>query len=118
MDWTGTIEKDGEVIYHMEGTMPDLPGPVDSLTRMAHAATEAEETTGTPARVSITVQHSLPYGELKVSYTVSISVPQEKRWMDYAAEHILAQTVNYVNSGMAAIAPGVPLLPQPIPRTP
>jgi hypothetical protein len=118
VEWIHTQERDGEVIYHMEGVMPDPPVVMDALSRMSHAAAGTTGNNAPTARVSTTVQHSLPYGEVKVSFTVTVTVPQEKQWMDYAAEHILAQAVNYVNAGMASVVPGAPLLPQPIPRTP
>ena len=105
-------EKEGIVIHHQEGVMADPPDP---FTRMNQSSTE---TPGEKARVSVTVQRSMAYGELKCSFTLSISCPQSKQWMDYAAEHVFVQAVKYVNDGMESLVPGVAPLFVPTPRIP
>lgn len=109
MDWTYTIEKEGQVVQHLEGIMSD------PFTRMNVEATNA---TGEKARLSVTVQRALQYGELKCSFTLSISCPQTQQWMDYAAEHIFLQAAKYVNEGMETLVPGLPPLNVPAPRSP
>lgn len=113
MDWSYVFEKDGSVVQAMEGTMPDPPGPLDPYTQMNM---EASRHPGEKARVSVTVQRSLPYGEIKVSFTLAVSCPQTKPWIDHTSQHIFSLAVLYVNGGMAAIAPG--LEPLPVPPTP
>lgn len=108
------MERDKEIIYHQEGILPDPKGPIDPFTRMSMESS----TSGEKARVSVTVQHSVQYGEVKCSFTLSISCPQNKQWMDYAAEHVFSQAVQYVNDGMNWLAPGLPALNVPIPKAP
>lgn len=115
MDWTYTIEHEKAVVYYKEGTMADPPGPIDPFTRMNKSATEMP---GEKARLSVTVQRSTQYGELKCSFTLSISCPQTKEWMDYAAEHMFSQATQYVNSGMEWLVPGLPALEVPTPKAP
>lgn len=108
MEWRRVIERDGAIIDEQEGTMPDPFGRMN-----AEAAISSEK-----ARVSTTVSRSLAYGEVKVSFTLAVSCPQTKDWMDYASEHLFIQAVIYTNHAMATIAPGVEPLPVPRPSRP
>lgn len=104
------IEKEGQIIYEKEHNLTH-PAPPDPFAHLLQHA----RTAGESARVSVTVQQSLQYGEVKCSFTLSIEVPQKKEFMDYAARELFSQAVQYVNDGMSWVAPGLPPLPQPKP---
>jgi hypothetical protein len=110
--WQWVVEKEGKIVHEREGNMiySALPDPFAHLSQMV-AAEEAES-----AGVSVTVQRSLQYGEVKCSFTLAIAVPQKKEFMDYAARELFAQAVQYVNDGMSWIAPGTEPLQVPTPR--
>lgn len=107
--WQLVIEKEGQVIYEKEAHVVD-PVPPDPFAGLAIGAQEADES----ARVSVTVQRTLPYGEVKCSFTLSISCAQKKSHMDYAARELFALAVQYTNDGMSWVAPGTPPLQVPI----
>lgn len=92
-------------MYQNEGQKP----VIDPFVAMNPAGAPGDS----KARISATVQRSLQYGEIKCSFTVTVSCVQEKACMDYAAEQAFAQAVRYVNDGMDWIAPGLPSLPVP-----
>jgi len=108
VEWAYTMEKEGEVVYHKEGILPD---PFSSLQQAVQTATSK-------ARVSVTIQRSIQYGEVKCSFTLSVDCPQEKSAMDYAAEHVFIQAVQYVNDGMERLAPGLQPFPVLTPKIP
>ncbi len=108
MDWQCVYEKDGVIIHEKEGIMPDP----DMLLKM----NEVSQHPGEKARVSATVQRSIAYGEVKCSFTLSVSCPQSKEWVDKAAEQLFALAVGYVNAGMSWLAPGLEPLPAPTPK--
>ena len=114
MDWSHTIEKEGQVIHYKEGLVSELPGADPFIRIQQTLAHEGKE----PARISANVQRSLAYGEIKVGFTITVNVPQDRRWMDYAAEHLFLLATKYVNDGMSTIAPDVQPLHNPPPRTP
>lgn len=112
MDWSLTIEKDGQITFK-EGLLSDLQQPNPFLRMMQQIQHEQLES----ARVSATVNRSLQYGEIKVGFTISVNCPQDQRWMDYAAEHLFITAAKYVNDGMETIAPGIPPLHVPQPKS-
>jgi len=103
------IEKEGQIIYEKECNLPDPIMP-DPFAGLSIGALEAENS----ARVSVTVQRALQYGEVKCSFTLTISCAQKKDHMDYAARELFALAVQYTNDGMSWIAPGTPPLQVPI----
>ena len=108
MHWHFVVEKEGQIIYEKEADMlhPNLPDPFAGLSIGAQEA-------GDSARVSVTVQRALQYGEVKCSFTLSISCAQKKDHMDYAAGELFKLAVQYVNDGMSWVAPGTPPLQVP-----
>ena len=126
MHWSCVLEQDGQIIQSTEGDMPNPPLMTDTLYAVtprtpatfdpfAHVAEHSISYPEPPARLSVTVQHALPYGEIKVSFTVSLTCPQTKEMLDYAAEHAFIQATKYVNNSMQCLAPGLPPLPVPTP---
>lgn len=95
--------------------MANTDNPSDPFHTLNRAVSEAP---GETARVSTTIQRSTQYGELKCSFTLSVSCPQTKGWMDYAAEHIFIQALKFVNDGMERLAPGLEPIPVPRPTIP
>jgi hypothetical protein len=111
--WHYTITQDGNVIQDQEGYMPD---PFGYLVQQVENTTQF---TGTdPAKISCTVQQSLQYGELKCSFTITISCPQNQAAMDFAAQHAFIQATHYVNNGMRFLAPGLQPLQVPAANLP
>jgi hypothetical protein len=108
IEWRRVLEKDGAIVDEQEGYMT----APDAFANMA-----AQPGT-TRARVSTTVSRSLQYGEVKVSFTLSVDCPQEKQWMDYASRELFSQAVSYVNSGMGLLVPDLPPLNVPLRTTP
>lgn len=113
MEWSYTIEKDGTVVHHQEGLLSQLPQPNLFFLQMAR---QIQHEKLEPARVSASVARALPYGEVKINFTVTVNCPQDERWMNKAAEHAFLTAVKYVNEGLSTIAPGTPLFHAPEPK--
>ena len=108
MHWHYQVERYGEVTEEKEGDMAVEGDPFDYLDRMSkeHAALG-----GAVAHVSSTVSRTLPYGEIKCSFTVSISCPQNQTLIRYASDTAFTHAVQAVNRGMSNLVPGLPELP-------
>jgi hypothetical protein len=95
--WKLSIEN-GDIIAEKEG---DMPHPPDPFIQMQQAARQAEVT----ARVSNTLQRSSAYGEIKVSFTISVDCPQDQEWIRYATENTFKAAVRYVNNAFSSLVP-------------
>jgi hypothetical protein len=109
MHWHWVVEKEGVVIYDEEGYMS-----TDAFELLDKAcAAHVQNNGGQLARVSATVQRSLQYGELKCSFTVAVSCPQNQAALDAASSACFTIATQYVNNGMSWLAPGLPTLNVP-----
>lgn len=62
------------------------------------------------ARVSSTVGRSIEYGDVKCSFTVSITCPQDGKCIERAAELCFSTALQFTNDGMSHLAPGLPAI--------
>ena len=104
MKWTGLMEQNGQVT-RQEGEV------ADPYRDMALAAKQS----GLPtARIRAVVGRTLEMqGEWpKCSFEVELECPQEKQWMDHAADYCYTAAERYVHHGLARL-----LAPPDTPQT-
>lgn len=71
----------------------------DPFERMAYWSGESKH----ESRIAMTVKRSLGYGEFSVSATVSMSCPQNERFIDLAAEVAYTKALELVNDGFCNV---------------
>jgi hypothetical protein len=96
MKWVMYMTQNGHTT-HQEGELRD---PFMELERQAGEG---------GARISMSVHRSCEdYGRVKCSCNVTITCPQNKESLDYAAELAFGTALRYVNHGMLRLAPNEP----------
>lgn len=90
MNWSGTLEKYGWKAEEV-GNEPFHP--------LALQAQQARVNGQSVARVSTTVGTAEDYGNMKVSFTVSVDCVQQEATMNLAGESIFLKALELVNDG-------------------
>lgn len=96
MHWHYVLEQDGSIVDEQEGDV------MDKFAQMLQTHPDQR------ASISATVQRSLPYGEIKCSFTVTVQCPQSQEWLDAASREAFKLALNYLNQGFSYLAPEVP----------
>jgi hypothetical protein len=102
MDWSGTLEKYG---WKMEqvGSEPFHP--------LALQAQQARAQGGAISRITANVGTSHDFGNVRVSFNVSIECVQSEATMNLAGESAFLKALELTNDGARFL--GIPELPEP-----
>jgi hypothetical protein len=108
MNWEGVIKAHGNVqsVYGQEQLVQN-PFLVLGWEAKLH-----RENNGIPmSRVSCTVQRAVAYGDIKVSFTVSMECPQSEPFIDLAGHVVYEKAKELTDDAFCGIVEGAVRLP-------
>jgi hypothetical protein len=107
MNWEGVIQQHG-TIQSVYGQQDLLADPIRAAVLNAKYG---QQQGGGITRINCTVQRAVAYGDVKVSFNVSIECPQQENWIDFAAHVIFTKAKELTDDAFCSIVQDAVRLP-------